>query len=132
MDYIPIKLKLTIDELPNGFAYPISFDKYLLTYPVSHGFELKELDPWGIVADADYNPVISKECNLPLVQFAQAWLEDMIACFVIGCEAEPEVMVINPWALRQVGNGKWENCAQILERFDNFEAWLGLAWLGQI
>ncbi|GAA4017509.1 hypothetical protein [Actimicrobium antarcticum] len=126
MEYVPVQLKLKDHEIPDKFTYPESFDKYLLTYKVNDPFEFKDLDPWGITADAEYNCRLSEKFNLPLVQFAQAWLEDMIACFVVGTGSDPKVLVLNPWALKPVGENKWEEYIQVLEELENFDAWL--AW----
>ena len=75
-----IKEKLESIELPDGFCYPESFNQFLATTADLQGF----LEPWGFAADADSDLRYGSQCGHRLVQFAQAWHEDMIACFLVG------------------------------------------------
>lgn len=119
MKFEPVKPKLEFAELPAGFSYPMSFDAYLEAHPK---FEA-ELDPWGATTDTESNQRYSEQYGLPLVKFAQAWHEDMIACFVIGTGDDPKVMVLNPWAQTLVDD-EWRETGQVLEELANFDAWL--------
>jgi hypothetical protein len=123
MRYEPVKSRLKPDELPAGFNYPASFDAYLSPYSK---FEAN-LEPWGATVDAESDARYSELYGARLVQFAQAWLEDMIACFVVGTGDDPRVVVLNPWADKLV-DGEWKKTMQILEEFPNFDAWL--EWAG--
>lgn len=119
MEIKTVKLRLNLDELPVGFNYPASFDAYVSGYPAIED----ELEPWGITADTESNLLYSKEYGRPLCKFAQAWLEDMIACFVVGTGSDPRVVVLNPWADKEV-DGEWMKVMHVLEELPNFEAWL--------
>ena len=119
MEIKPVKLKLNSQELPFSFNYPASFDAYVSGHPAIED----ELEPWGITADPESNLLYSEQYGRPLVKFAQAWLEDMIACFVVGTGSDPRVVVLNPWADKEV-DGEWTKAMQVLEELPNFEAWL--------
>ena len=121
MKYIPIVLALSSDELPQNFKYPKSFEALLQQLPPKEA-----LEPWGITASTEANTLYSEQFQVPLVQFAQAWHEDMVACFVADSGLDPKVLVINPWA-QACENGEWKEVGAIIEQFPNFEAWL--AWL---
>ncbi|MBK4738444.1 hypothetical protein [Noviherbaspirillum pedocola] len=114
-----IRSKLEHQELPDNFIYPTSFDAYLLAHPTAGN----ELEPWGITADPESNARCSAQYGLPLVKFAQAWHEDMIACFIAGTGDNPKVVVLNPWAQTLVDN-EWRETGQVLEELPNFDAWL--------
>lgn len=118
MKYIPVVLALSPDELPQDFVYPLAFES-LLQQPLSK----EALEPWGISASIEANTLYSEQFQIPLVQFAQAWHEDMIACFVVGSGNDPKVVVINPWA-QTCENGEWTETGAILEQIANFAAWL--------
>jgi hypothetical protein len=118
---------LSPDNLPVGFAYPESFMHYVDLHPMIE----RKLDPWGIEADSESNARYSDRCGLPLVQFAQAYQEDMIACFVVGAGDDPKVVVLNPWAQTLI-NDEWQETCQVLEELPNFEAWLEWARNSQL
>lgn len=119
MRFEPIRLKLKPEELPKNFAYPESFDAYL-----RHSASPEDdLEPWGITADPEANARYSEQYGMPLVKFAQAWHEDMIACFVAGTGNEPRVRILNPWAQKLL-DGEWRMTGQVLEELPSFEAWL--------
>lgn len=114
-----LKLKLEPHELPEGFTYPRSFLQFLQDFPEAR----EQFDPWGLVADVESNQLWSEASGRPLLQFAQAWHEDLLACFVVDGSADPAVVVINPWQQRMV-NGKAEQYCMLVEQFPNFEEWL--------
>ena len=114
-----IRAKLEPDDLPPGFSYPASFEAFVATNPDAEA----ELEPWGLVADPEADRRYGPEYGHPLVKFAQAWLEDMIACFVVGADPEPRVVVLNPWADKLV-DGEWKKVCQVVEEFPSFSAWL--------
>lgn len=118
MKYEPIKLMLEQQELPAGFAYPQSFMAFLQRLPPKD-----ELEPWGITASLEADTMYSEQFHIPLVQFAQAWHEDMVACFFLRNENELGVLVLNPWA-QTCEDGEWKETGEILEDLLNFEAWL--------
>lgn len=118
MEIRKVRLKLEPDELPAGFTYPPSFLEFVQVFP-----DVKEqFDPWGLIADVESNQLWSEAFGQPLVQFAQAWHEDMLACFVVDGSDDSPVVVINPWQQRMV-DGKSERYCQLLEQFPNFTAW---------
>ncbi|MDT0140817.1 hypothetical protein [Acidovorax sp. PRC11] len=113
-----VRLKLDPGELPSGFAYPVSFLEFVDIFP-----RVKEwYEPWGIIADVEANNMWSESFGRPLIQFAQAWHEDMLACFVVDGSSDPSVVVINPWQQRMV-DGKAERYCMLMEQFPNFTAW---------
>lgn len=113
-----VRLKLIEDELPKGFTYPSSFLELVEVFPdVKQQFE-----PWGLIADVESNRLWSEASGQPLVQFAQAWHEDMIACFLVDGSEDPPVVVINPWRQRMV-DGKVEQYCTLLKQFRNFTDW---------
>jgi len=113
-----VRLKLDPGELPSGFAYPVSFLEFVDIFP-----RVKEwYEPWGIIADVEANNMWSESFGRPLIQFAQAWHEDMLACFVVDGSSDPSVVVINPWQQRMV-DGKAERYCMLREQFPNFTAW---------
>lgn len=119
----PIKPKLSPAELPAGFAYPTSFENYLQRPDGSAG-----IAPWAITADPEANVWHSEQFSMPLVQFAQAWHEDMTACFVVDDAKECSVIIMNPWATTLVGD-EWKETGEILEKLPDFDSWL--TWVKQ-
>lgn len=118
METRKVKLKLDLDELPGGFVYPASFLEFVDVYPRAE----EQFEPWGLTSDAKLNQPYSEMFGKPLVKFAQAWHEDMIACFVVDDLPEPSVIVINPWAQRVI-EGKAEQYCMLLRQFPNFTTW---------
>jgi hypothetical protein len=119
MKFKKVKLKLEPSELPPGFAYPAKFIEFAHAFP-----EMEDaFEPWGLTADADSNNRYSEQFGQPLVKFAQAWHEDMLACFVVSSVGEPAVVVINPWA-QEVVASKTEQVGAVIEKFPSFDAWL--------
>lgn len=115
-----IRAKLDREELPDNFTYPASFDTYL-----EHRAFENELEPWGITANVESDAMYSDEYGRPLVKFAQAWGEDMIASFLADTGKDPRVVVFNPWA-DTFADGGWNQTMHVLEVLPNFSAWL--AW----
>lgn len=111
-------LKLAAPELPELFTYPSCFDNAL-----ANPIVLDSLEPWGFTADSEANAWLSELFHLPLVQFAQAWHEDLVACFIVGNGENPKVVVANPWA-QTIVDGEWQETGAILEEHENFEQWL--------
>lgn len=114
----PIKPKLSPAELPEGFAYPTSFENYL-----QHQEASSNIAPWAITADSEANIWHSEQFCLPLVQFAQAWHEDMTACFVVDKSKEYSVIVTNPWGVTLVDD-EWKETGAVIQKLPNFDSWL--------
>ncbi len=103
------------DEIPKGFSYPKSYIQYI----ENNGTKMCNLKPWGLTCNiAESSVEYSKIYNRPLVVFAQAFHEDMIACFEGIASSEPRVIIIDPW--RAEG-------PDVVDELPNFEAWLGWA-----
>lgn len=117
MDIIPNKEKHSAEELPEGFAYPSSFEA------CQAGTGDSDLEPWGFTADADADERYGRRLEMKIVMFAQAFHEDMIACFVVENRTDPKVLVLNPWADELIGD-TWQPVCKILEEFPNFSDWL--------
>lgn len=111
---------LASEQLPVGFRYPPSFMRHLAQHP-----QLSiELEPWHAEPGGDlFDPQISEQIGKPVVMFAKADLEDMVACFVIGTEEELAVVVVNPWH-QQLVDGGWKQTSRVYEELPNFAAWI--------
>jgi hypothetical protein len=110
------------EHLPVGFEYPSSYKDFVRQHPV----QMENLGSWGYPCDlADMSTKYSKqptanynkEINAPLVVFAQAFGEDMIAAFEGVPSPNPRVLVLNPWV------GKDPYMTALIEEFENFDAW---------
>ena len=118
MKYVPVLLSLPADELPENFSYPPRFLEFICRDPMD---EIPP--PWGITASTEANSLWSEQFHQPLVQFAQAWHEDMVACFCIAKDHEPSVVVLDPWAKSCV-NGIWSETGEVIAELPDFAAWL--------
>jgi len=110
-------------DLPDGFSYPPSFLEYVLLHD---GFPA-DLSPWTIEPTwADVEERIRKHRGAPVVIFAFAQLEDIVACFLVDGISNDRVLVVNPFLHREE-NGVWhqDKCVTLAE-LENFLAWL--AW----
>ncbi len=100
------------EKLPDGFDYPRSFHDYVS----KNGAKLTGLPPWGFAHDvAKWSAECSAEFNRPLVLFAQAYHEDMVAGFEGLSGNDPRVIVLNPWG---------EPKPYVIAELDDFDAWL--------
>ncbi|UWE15653.1 hypothetical protein [Herbaspirillum huttiense] len=100
------------EQLPTGFDYPKSFRDYVSKNEV----KLVGLPPWGFAHDvAKWSAECSAEFNRPLVLFAQAYQEDMVAGFEGLSGNDPRVIVLNPWG---------EPKPYVIAELDDFDAWL--------
>lgn len=94
--------------LPVGFKYPASYREYVQRHPVMEG-----LGSWGYPCDlVESSATDSEAFGRPLVEFAQAFGDDMVACFEGMPGSNSRVLVLNPWA------------PYVITELENFEAWL--------
>lgn len=105
------------DVLPPGFAYPASYKQFVEAYPKKMGLP----HSWGYTSDLAAGSLgYSKLFGRPLVLFAQAFGEDMVACFDGVPDSDPRVVVLNPW-----GQPK----PYIVAELPSFAAWL--TWVAE-
>jgi hypothetical protein len=105
------------DALPPGFTYPLSYRQFVEAHPK----KMKLPNSWGYTSDVAGGSLrYSKLFNRPLVLFAQAFGEDMVACFDAVPGPDPRVVVLNPWG---------EPEPFTIAELPNFAAWL--AWVAQ-
>jgi hypothetical protein len=103
----------TLERLgAQGFS---RYTELLASTPVDKVIE--GLDPWAFLPTPERsNAYCSEAAGRPVLPFAQAVGEDMMACFEMRPGHAPTVIVINPWA---------ENKADvILAELADFDAWL--------
>ena len=110
-------LRLPRQHMPDGFNYPVEFDEF-----VTQLTDENEIKPWGLTASHEFNVELSEMFQMNLIQFAQAWLEDMVACFLVGSGIDPKVLVVNPW--NEINGNAESPEGVILEELPNFSAWL--------
>lgn len=78
------------------------------------------LDPWFFPPNPENSVAYCSEAiGRPVLPFAQAVEEDMMACFLVEPSTNLKVIVINPWAEKK------EDVA--LAELSNFDAWLTYA-----
>lgn len=108
------------EQLPPGFKYPRSFINHLAEHPRMS----IELQPWHAEPGAAiFDPSISEQLGKPVVMFAKADFEDMVACFVVGTGDEPSVVVVNPWH-QELVDGQWRQVCLLIEELPSFTAWV--------
>jgi hypothetical protein len=99
-------------QLPAGFDYPEAFRDYVS----KNGVKLTGIPPWGFAHDvANWSAECSATLDRPIVLFAQAYQEDMVAGFEGLPGNNPRVIVLNPWG---------EPRPYAIAELDNFDAWL--------
>ncbi len=85
------------------------------------GGPIRGLAPWIFLPYPEYTSVYCSEaCNQPVLPFAQALGEDLIACFQNGPANNPTVIVLNPWTHNK----------RLLRRAElpSFDTWLSYAY----
>jgi hypothetical protein len=111
---------LAQEEQPPGFEYPRSFMAHLAQHPRMS----VELRPWHAEpGDGGFDRRLSERLGRPVVMFAKADFEDMVACFVVGTGEESKVVVVNPW-LEKLIDGQWQQTCKVLHELSNFEQWV--------
>lgn len=106
-----------------GSTCPAKYEAMLKATPVHHAIE--GLIPWFFLSNPERSSeYCSKALGRPVLPFAQAVEQDMMACFETTPSENPAVVVINPWAQ---GEGEWVNGEVEIERLPNFDAWLVFA-----
>lgn len=104
-----------VDALLKQGARVQKYEEMLAATPP--GYTINGLAPWWFMPtperDIDY---CSKAAGRPVLPFAQAVEEDMMACFKAEPGATPGVLVLNPWS-----NG-WG--LTVLADLPDFDAWL--------
>lgn len=102
----------------HGVPCPDRYIEMLRCTPIHK--TIKGLRPWYF----DHDPAsavqsCSEAAGYPVLPFAQAVEEDMMACFVPKPFGEPAVIVINPWS---------EDKTSIVQaQLPNYDAWLNYA-----
>lgn len=106
-----------------GSTAPPKYAQMLEQTPVHHA--IKDLDPWFFLTDSQKSvDYCSKALGRPVLPFAQAVEQDMMACFETEPSTSPAVVIINPWAQDE---GEWIKKAVEIERLPDFDAWLTYA-----
>lgn len=63
-----------------------------------------DLSPWAFLPDPERSAKYCSEAiGRPVLPFAQAVEQDMMACFLPEPPGEPAVVVINPWSEDKAG-----------------------------
>lgn len=113
----PAEHFVPLEQLPKGFEYPISYREYFKRCPR----EMEGLRSWGYSSElAASSARLSEDFGRPFAKFAQAYGEDMVACFEGTPGLDHRVFVLDPWS--------WKK-PYVVAEFENFEAWL--AWARQ-
>lgn len=101
-----------------GAVRPEKYVAMLAETPVHRS--IRGLNPWFFPADPKRAASFCSEAaGRPVLPFAQAVGEDMMACFVPEPSGEPEVLVIDPWI---------KDKAKVVQaRLSNYDAWLNYA-----
>jgi hypothetical protein len=101
-----------------GIPCPEKYMAMLNAVPANEG--IPGLYPWWFLpnpeATAQYASAIA---GRPVLPFAQAIGQDLIACFLTDSTSEPSVIVLNPWS--EVG------AARTRAILANYEGWLTYA-----
>jgi hypothetical protein len=101
-----------------GAALPERYQMMLAETPAHRA--ISGLSPWFFPADpARAIEFCSEAAGRPVLPFAQAVEEDMMACFVPKPFGEPAVVVINPWSE--------DKTSVVQARLPNYDAWLDYA-----
>jgi hypothetical protein len=107
--------------LPSGFRYPGDYLQFVVQNPKI----MAELGAWGYTSDiADWSHECSVALGRAVVLFAQAYGDDMIACFEHLSGEEPKVLIINPWGEQNMSH-------KVLREFSNFTEWHAWAFSGK-
>jgi hypothetical protein len=101
-----------------GSVCPIRYAGMLVQTPANAVIE--NLSPWAFLPDPERSAKYCSEAlGRPVLPFAQAVEQDMVACFLPEPAGNPAVVVINPWS---------ENKAAVVKTLlPNYEAWLKYA-----
>ena len=101
-----------------GSVCPAHYTTMLMQTPANRVIE--NLSPWIFLPDPERSAKYCSEAlGRPVLPFAQAVEQDLIACFVPAPSVSPAVVVINPWS---------ENKAMVLKKeLADYETWLGYA-----
>jgi hypothetical protein len=101
-----------------GSVCPARYAQMLSGTPTNGVIE--NLSPWAFLPDPERSSRYTTEAlGYPVLPFAQAVEEDLVACFVSEPSTNPEVIVINPWSD--------EKAAMLKAELRDFEAWLAYA-----
>ena len=104
-----------------GSGVPPKYVELLAGTPLER--TIPGISPWAF--DKEPETAIefcSRAVGRPVLPFAQAVGEDLMACFETVPMDDPAVLVINPWAQ---DDGEWVKGEVEIARFPNFAARLG-------
>lgn len=101
-----------------GSICPARYVTMLAQTPINRVIE--NLSPWTFLPDPERSAKYCADAlGSPVLPFAQAVEQDLIACFVPVLSVSPAVVVINPWS---------EDKAAVLKaELADYDAWLNYA-----